>query len=453
MKALFKKSLLFCLFGTSVEFCSSQQIQFAHTWFTTGDHAAGQFIEMPDSSFYLVGYSGPFYGQTNYYKAILLHVDKYGDTLWTRTYDSCGFSGIAPGFDGSLMVSGHMYTNTSIPHFSIAKMNLNGDTIWKKQYAYPYFTCASFAGYIHQCSDSGYVVFSNEGCDYGWFKIDSSGDTLWHNWNNMAEACYEIKPDPFGGYISVGSGGSGVSPYEVARLDNAGNEIWHRSYGNNIWGNVFNARDVVVTPDSNYLVGTDGWDWQLMKLDRTTGDTIWTRYTNQIYAMDDAGNGNVICVAGYQLELLNSNGDTIWQRIKPFAPNNGYFDVHKTLDGGYAFCGHVERNNPQRRLLCFVKLDSLGNTIFTSIYDPENNFEPLTFFPNPAQNELWISTAGFANEPKITFTLYDLHGREIMHELFDKSKPVDVSTIPNGVYIAIVKGKEKEVKGKVIIQK
>jgi len=81
MKFLYKKSLLLCLFGASIKFCSSQQIQFAHTWFATGDHVAGQFVEMPDSTFYIVGYSGPFYNQTNFYKAILLHVDKYGAFL------------------------------------------------------------------------------------------------------------------------------------------------------------------------------------------------------------------------------------------------------------------------------------------------------------------------------------------------------------------------------------
>jgi type IX secretion system substrate protein len=441
------------------------QVQFAHTWFNTGDHSAYQFIEMPDSSFYLVGHSGPFYGQTNFYKAILLHVNKDGDTLWTRIYDGCVFSGIDIYNDSSIMISGNIYYgSSSLPHYSIAKMNLAGDTIWVKQYGYPYFTCATYPGYIHQCADSGYITFTNEGCDYGWFKIDATGDTLWHNWHNMAEACYEIKPDHFGGYVAVGSGGSGmVSPYQVARIDSGGNAIWQHSLGNiaSPGSTVFYANDVLITQDSNYLVGCDGSDWQLMKIDRNTGDTIWTRnyfsstfnYDYSIFAMDDAGNGNVICAAGKYYMLLNANGDTIWTKTKAFFPYNPNYDVHKTIDGGYAFCGHFERFSPQRRLLCFVKLDSLGNTIFTSIYDPENNFEPLTFFPNPAQNELWISTTGFANEPKITFTLYDLQGREILQQQFDKSKPVDVSAVPNGVYIAIVKGKEKEVKGKVIIQK
>ena len=41
MNVLLKKILLFCLFGASIKFCSSQQIQFANTWFSTGDHSDG----------------------------------------------------------------------------------------------------------------------------------------------------------------------------------------------------------------------------------------------------------------------------------------------------------------------------------------------------------------------------------------------------------------------------
>jgi type IX secretion system substrate protein len=453
--------LILFIYVLAFENCISQ-IQFTHTWFTTGDHAAGQFIEMPDSSFYLVGYSGPFYNQTNFYKAILLHVDKYGDTLWTRTYDGCFFTGLDINSDSSIMVSGNIYyISSSLPHYSIAKMNLAGDTIWVKQYGYPYFTCATFPGLLHKCSDGGYVTFTNEGCDYGWFKIDSIGNVKWHNWHNMAGACFQIKPDPYGGYIAVGGSG-GAFPYEVARIDSAGAEIWHHSYGNNPnWASVsYYAWDVEVMTDSNYLIGCGGFDFQLMKLDRSTGDTLWTKYVpsstpypNWIKNIAYAGN-NTYVSASIDLLLFDQDGDTIWRKPHPFSPY--YFvpiQIRKTLDGGFAYCGYLEYNAPQRRIIAFVKTDSLGNAIFTSVFDTENNFQPLTFFPNPAQNELWISAAGFANEPKITFTLYDLNGREILQQQFDKSNPVDVSTIPNGVYIAALKGKEKEVKGKVIIQK
>ena len=58
-----------------------------------------------------------------------------------------------------------------------------------------------------------------------------------------------------------------------------------------------------------------------------------------------------------------------------------------------------------------------------------------------------------AGEKHLFFTLVDLQGRNVLEQSYDSSKPIDVSTLPEGLYIATLKGKEKEVSGKVMIKR
>ena len=81
------------------------------------------------------------------------------------------------------------------------------------------------------------------------------------------------------------------------------------------------------------------------------------------------------------------------------------------------------------------------------------NIQPGTFFPNPAQDELLIRTNLFDSEQAISFSLYDLQGRKILEQLYDKTGPVDLSDVHNGYYVAVVKGKEKEMRRKVMVQR
>jgi hypothetical protein len=169
----------------------------------------------------------------------------------------------------------------------------------------------------------------------------------------------------------------------------------------------------------------------------------------------DYGGNNTYILGGTFMMLVDEIGDSIWKKPNPFLPYAFLaYDTHRTSDDGYAFCGTVVKQTfPSYQAIAFVKLDSLGNTIFTSIFDPSNSMQPVSFFPNPASNEINICPGKIANEKKLLFTLTDLQGRNILKQSYDTSKPIDVSAVPEGLYMATLKGKEKEVRGKVIIQR
>jgi hypothetical protein len=83
----------------------------------------------------------------------------------------------------------------------------------------------------------------------------------------------------------------------------------------------------------------------------------------------------------------------------------------------------------------------------------EINIQTETFFPNPVQDKFFISTNIFARENNIIFSLYDLQGRKVLQQQYDKTGPINLSDVHNGYYVAVLRGKEKEMRRKVMVQR
>ncbi|MEO8146930.1 MAG: T9SS type A sorting domain-containing protein, partial [Bacteroidia bacterium] len=422
---------------------SGQQIQFARTY-SAAPYPYNQgicFVQLKDSGFIIVGAYGTFTG----YNGLLLRIDKYGDTLWTK---KCPW---ASEFYGILNLNDTSFIVTGAPNpVSIWAFNINGDSLWRKTYDTISTGNRSFR--IYKTPDNGYIM-SNATSNYGFLKLDSAFNEQWHDYQNMSGGCV-LYPDIDGGFIGVGEVGF-TYPYGVQRRNTAGSIIWNFSYGY-MPGNTSNyyASGVVILPDSNYLISCTGYDWGIMKINRNNGDTMWTKHYsfsfNGIDALFYYEANKYFLSESAKLYMINANADTLWSKQLPFIPGN-ISDLHITSDGGFAYCGSTIIGSIEK--VIFVKCDSLGNTILTSIFDPENNFQPLTIYPNPATDKLYINAGTLINEKNLLFTLTDLQGRSILNEQYEVSQPIDVSTLPCGIYIATLKGKEKEVRGTVVIQR
>ncbi|MBL0053335.1 MAG: hypothetical protein IPP29_18475 [Bacteroidetes bacterium] len=70
--------------------------------------------------------------------------------------------------------------------------------------------------------------------------------------------------------------------YVVCKYDSALNQQWLINTGtyftNDPLEDLPSCSGIVFTNDSNLMVSSTGLDWQLMKVNRFTGDTIWTKY-------------------------------------------------------------------------------------------------------------------------------------------------------------------------------
>lgn len=440
-----------CIALFNIKPIRAQQITFTKTYVEFGDNHAFEFAELSDSGFIIVGASRITGTLPEY--SFAMRITKYGDTLWTKNYsaNSGRVYGITSIDDTSCIIHGGFYQSGG-SGITLAKINLNGDTIFRKE-----FGNSGSSGGIHKTYDGGYITNNVAASDYGFLKLDSSANEEWHTWENMQIGCAEIKPDINKGYIAVGGRYDNFTPYEIARLDSAGGIIWQYQYGNTI-STMFipvYAIDVVVMADSNYLVGTRGPDWQLMKIDRNTGDTLWTRnydssfyYSYVVYCMDYAGSDQYIIGTASYFMLINSNGDSIWKKSIPFTPYTAIYDVHKTSDGGYAFCGSYFNISLNYRAIIFVKLDSLGNTVFTSVFNPENNFQPLSIYPNPFIDNISITIQN-QNPTQSTITIKNILGQTVFTEqpgirTFKPGTSLDLGFLSKGIYFLEVVLKDGE---------
>ncbi len=61
----------------------------------------------------------------------------------------------------------------------------------------------------------------------------------------------------------------------------------------------------------------------------------------------------------------------------------------------------------------------------------------ISFFPNPTQNEFFISLENF-NEPNLPFKILDISGKVVLQSIANDNTGIDISTLPNGFYIVLV---------------
>ncbi|MEO8148442.1 MAG: T9SS type A sorting domain-containing protein [Bacteroidia bacterium] len=460
------KNIMFCailLFGCKASWC--QQITFADTLvgYYPGENYSGAIEELSDSGFFFCIQTAPVgLGAPSY---LVYRINKYGDTTWSKSYlNTANIYRFAKYNDTSFIVPGRWFFNTTDPKIQYALVNLQGDTLWVKKTGTTLSVATVFKavkGLNHE-----FLILGNYAYDYGYLKIDSNGNELWHKYNNMYWGVNDAALDFDGGFVTCG-GDDAAKPYVFVRLDSNGNELWHRNYGHNpcIGNCYFAALCVAQTSDSNYLFGVMGNGVQLYKIRRSNGGKIWSKdYFNwnwngtnvyhQINGIVNLGNDTFVCTTEKFYMAIDENGDTLWTKPYPFNSTSiNNFIVKKTSDNGLIFFGYFGRPPTQGSVVCYFKTDINGNIQTTGILDVISPSGNLEVYPNPATDKLYINAGTMINEKKLVFSLTDLQGRSVLNGQYEASTPIDVSALPGGIYIATLKGKEKEVRGKVIIQR
>lgn len=170
-------------------------------------HDLGVSVQEDNDGGYLIAGNtcsfGP--GRTDVY---LIKVDVNGDTLWTKTYGGTGD-------DQALSVqetsdSGYIFVGSTSshemrePHFYIIKADVNGDTLWTKEYA------SGKAYSVQQTSDGEYIIVgsiwsSAVGCHVvSLVKISVKGDTIWTRMYGCGIG-YTVQESSDKGYVIVGT--------------------------------------------------------------------------------------------------------------------------------------------------------------------------------------------------------------------------------------------------------
>jgi hypothetical protein len=369
----------------------------------------------------------------------------YGDTVgstytFLSTDDACLLT------SGDMMFCGEEYdtTTTSGSKIQLTKTDIAGNRIWKKNYSYKPNNRAWF---IESTPDGGAIIGGNV----------FNGATLQGQLRT---------------YDAV-----------VIKVDSAGNEQWHK-----VWGNPYLNDDWAVVQnagDGNYIVGTAYAEFDtvmnnyndfsarsinIIKVD-ISGNNIWNkkylqarehRTLSRMLVLD---NGNIVCVGRYGdyhptfyyerswILMLNYNGDSLWYheyvRSIGQAVDNILRDIKPTPDGGYICCGEFSDGlNGIPQSLWVLKLDSTGwyQGMGFASEKAKGKSKKLKVFPNPASTSVTIDLSDFVQQKNIRLYLTNPELKEL--EIISVPKAsnsitLDLSRYASGVYfIRLQSGRE-----------
>jgi len=348
------------------------------------------------------------------------------------------------------MADSRVWFGNTVPHGLLVKFNVHGDTLWTRDYSVP-------GGDLVNCLDvlsDGFALFGSVDVgvhnDMRLIRTDANGDSLWTRRYGGPEdqQCLSGQRTLDGGYVLSGFkyfNNDHVNMY-VVKTDSAGNQQWHQWYGS-AW--VDNPGFILQLPDSGYvLAGAQRMAAQsalypaLYRLDKN-GAVLWSEVYDQLewgpfftipihvpgegYAI--AGTAKPLGLSVGRLTKVDLNGELLWDR--EYRTNDQvdhyFYDVKRTLDGGYIMAGTAFDSLLVSQDAWLVKVDSFGCLVpgcqvFDGLTEQVTDLgDALEVYPNPVvaggavQMEVRLP-AGFATRGALRLAFTDASGRLVREE-------------------------------------
>jgi hypothetical protein len=270
---------------------------------------------------------------------LIVKIDLNGDTLWTKEYKDTTYiystgtsNSIIKTFDNNFIFCGARLDDLNGWDAFLVKFDNNGDTLWTKSYGGPDFDNANT---VCQTADSGFVLmgssrsFSGDAStDFYLIKTDKNGVSEWQQTygTTVDESCYSAQITLDGGLILSGAKSN---MFHIVKTSSNGVFQWQQTYSGE------GACFIKQLSDSSYIL---------------TGTKLITGF-------------------GYQAYLLkvNKNGGFIWQKNYG-GTNDDWFYTQPVLlsDGSIVIAGQTLPGSYPIGLL--IKTDSMGNQQWLRTY-------------------------------------------------------------------------------------
>ena len=300
--------------------------------------------------------------------------------------------------------------------------------------------------------------------DYWVIKLDKSGTLEWQKamGGNYLDQLRSIAQTSDGNYLVGGVSNSGLgfeknqksegeNDFWLMKLDPKGNLIWQQTYGGKGDDQLYT---VIQTKDKNYIIAGNtngatpkgnspqGSDFLLLKLDES-GAVLWEKLysngtddvlTNLVKNKDETlllcgysrGNSKKKTegTESYKVIKIDNNGEELWRKNVDKKGKNVLNKAIETRDGGYVLAG--TNSDSVTSDFWVVKLKDLNK--------PEVVKATVELYPNPATSYTNV-IIGF-DYTSGTASLYDLAGRQLQSfAITSRTVPVDLSGLPEGIYI------------------
>ena len=493
------KLLVFCTFGVFFVGVLSAQptIQWQKAFGGSLYDEPRSILQTVDAGYIVAGYTlsddGDVVGNYGFNDFWLLKLDSIGEVQWKKAF---GGSNHDRAFeidltkDGGYILVGLTKSNdgdVSGNHGDydawVLKLDSLGGIQWQK--------CIGGSGWeeawdVQQTTDGGYIVTGRSGStdgdltvnhglsDFWVVKLNVYGVLVWQKslGGSGLDIGYAIDQTSDGGYIIAGESQSddydvtsnqGNSDYWVVKLNFEGKIEWERSYGGSA---LDRANDIQQTREGGYIVfgqsasnngdvtGAHGnYDNWAVKLS-ASGDIEWQKAlggTNEDFGqsiqqtIDDGYiligftssiNGDVVGNNGgkdFWLVKLTETGNLEWQKTLGGTDQERGFSIQQTTDLGYIIAGEAWSNNGD------VSGVHGYNDFWIVKLSPESSpttevdIQVLQIYPNPATSTITIKIPD--EELTLSIQITDLLGQILSHQTVSTNQPIDLSTLPNGLYL------------------
>jgi len=400
--------------------------------------------------------------------AFLVKTDRYGQVEWIKTYGSEdneeSFSSLLVVDDGYIAVGSKTAIDNVDNNVYIVKTDINGDTVWTKNYGGPYDDVANV---IETAGKGRYIIGGfTKSAVYGTKRaylvvIDNKGNKIRDNSYANCEEATSVQPTSDGGYVFCGSTRSisaGESDFYLGKTDSLLNEEWEKAFGGS---DCDEANYVINTADGGFILA--GWtassefgavatDVYLVKTDASGNQDM--QWGNKIYGYEHHDHANAIIqtrdggylIVGYTQNNYDSErikwtsdvyvikcdnaGNKLWEQTYGGFYGESASNVQETPEGDFIICGNTGSYSKRPGSdIYLLRLNNQG--LITSVHETQNTM-PVNYiltqnFPNPFNNCTLIKYS-LPRNCYVDLSLYNVRGQKV-RTLVDEFKQAGSHTL------------------------
>lgn len=424
------------------------------------------------------------------YDIKLAKYNSLGDTVWTRTYDYPTVNASDKAYSLAMDPAGFIYitgksdsdpTTASNEDVITQKWDLNGNMIWSSRYNGT-ANLNEFAKICVNSSNGVYVAGKTfNGVDYDGLliKYNQSGVQQWVKIIAGVgnDEINTLNVDNVGNILVSGMAQSASSDTNlmVIKYDSSGNQIWNQVFdgvshgcdiGRYLVTDASNNVFVCGNTDSDANSATLNNDIVLLKYD-ASGNSIWQKTYSATPNSDDVveelrvNSANEIVVVGesdsltttgsnYDFITLSYNAQGVLTKSFRYEGLALLKDIPSTmfLNNAEIFVTGGSINQNQQRELVTIKYSTDPNAGLN-----ENQFSMLNIYPNPSEGMVNVDFENHTLPTNIELFFSNLNGQifKVNYLINQSSIFVDVSNLPNNVYILNLSFDNQFLREKVII--
>ena len=471
----------------------SQQITFEIIYGGEGYDEARSIWQTSDGGYIVAGTSGSYPSGNS--DVFLLKIDSVGAIQWFKFPGGAdlqaGYS-VQQTSDGGYIVAGL----TDAGDFGgydvyLMKTDINGDFLWSKTYGGADW---DFGYSVEETSDNGFIIGGTtysfgQGEQMYMVKTDAAGDTAWTKTfgGSDDENAKCVRQTSDGGYVLVGyteTYGAGMKDVFILKTDADGDSVWAKMFGHS-WDDF--GTFIEQTIDDGYIVSASKVDSSTNRHDqyyiKTDGNGLEQWHQIFTAAVDDkaviihqrndgvflsagtaeSGNGVGGGKADYFFLMMNSNGYPIGSvRTEGAYKDDVLHTMQITSDMGIIMAGASESYGDGLTQIYVVKADSilslLNDPVIIGIDDEITNIETMGVYPNPASDifSTYINSSDLNLNCELSYTLCDLHGRVLVHNVIPISSSsfsfiIPVKEFTSGLYILSVSSDKFNTQKKIMV--